>query len=112
MAYWDKNSCAYYTSITLNEKRKRIKLPSVTRQRKTDEIESKIRLQIITREYQNLKTKKPVKMTDELARLYFDNYPRVNNRECIKTNNIKKRGKYSPSPLGRYQRPLKPSTCF
>jgi integrase len=91
MAIWFNKDKAYYASVTLDGKRKRIKLPGVTRKKEADAEEAKLRLKISTGEYFDLKKQKPSRLASELVPLYIENWSKVNNKGWRQDqNNIEK----------------------
>lgn len=80
MAYWDAKDKSYYATVTLEGKRKRIKLHGITRKKEADLEEAKIKLKISNGEFYDLKKATSAKLASELIPLYIENWAKVNNR--------------------------------
>ncbi|MGA2143277.1 MAG: site-specific integrase [Brevinematales bacterium] len=91
MAYWDNKDRAYYASVILEGKRKRIKLHGITRKKDADIEEDKIKFKISIGEFYDLKKQKPARLASELITLYIENWAKVNNKGWRQDeNNIKR----------------------
>ncbi len=91
MAYWDEKDKAYYASVTLEGKRKRIKLHGIMRKKEADAEEARLKLKISTGEFYDLRKQKSSKMAGELITLYIENWSKVNNKGWrLDRNNIER----------------------